>query len=167
MFEIGSEIMYGLNGVCRIVDIRNENFGEEERLYYVMNPLRDSDATIYVPVNNPKSVSRMKAILTKEEVFALIHSIPGEEMYDEKNSKIRKELFNQVLKGGDRTELIKLIKTVYNSKREREKMGKKVWVADETAMKKAEKMLYEEIATVLDLKYEEVQPFIRDELEQA
>lgn len=164
MFEINMDVIYGMNGVCRIVDIRNETFGEEEKLYYVLNPISDLDATIYVPVNNPKSVSKMKTILTKDEVYELIHSMPQEPIIQEKNSKVRKEIFTQIIKEGDRRELIKLIKTVYVQKKQREKEGKKVWASDETALKKAERILYEEFAVVLELHYDEVIPLIHSEL---
>lgn len=166
MFEIGADVVYGVSGVCHIADIRNETFSDEEKLFYVLNPLSDMGATIYVPVDNPKSVSKMKKILTKEEVYDLIHSMPDKEVFDEQNNKIRKDMFSQIIKNGDRNELIKLIKTVYAEKKEREKQGKKMWAYDETAMKKAEKILYEEIATVLDIKYEEVLPFIKREIDK-
>lgn len=31
MYEIGTEVMYGVSGVCKIVDIRNEKFSDEEK----------------------------------------------------------------------------------------------------------------------------------------
>lgn len=164
MFEIGAQVMYGVSGVCKISDIRNETFSDVEKLYYVLNPLSDLDATIYVPVNNPKSVSKMKKVLSKEEVYELIHHMPQDEIYQEENSKERKELFNKILKSGDREELVKLIKTVYFQKKEREKIGKKMWASDESALRKAEKMLYEEFATVLGISYDEVLPFIKEEI---
>ena len=167
MYEIGTEVMYGVSGVCKIVDIRNEKFSDEEKLYYVLSPISDMNASIYVPVNNPKSVSRMKEVLSKEEVYELIHSMPEREIYNEENNKVRKELFTHILKEGNRIELVKLIKTVYYEKKQREQQGKKIWTADETALKKAEKMLYEEIAAVLDLGYDEVLPFIKSELAHA
>lgn len=165
MFEINTEVIYGVSGVCKIIDIRNETFSDEEKLYYVLNPVSDKDAIIYVPVYNEKSVSKMKRVLTKDEVMALIHEMPQEEMIEEVDSKIRKELFSQIIKNGDRRELIKLIKTVYLQKKEREKAGKKMWVADETAMKKAEKILYQEFAVVLQMQYDEILPFIKRELQ--
>ena len=152
--------------VCKIADIRNENFSDEEKLYYVLNPLSDLDATIYVPVNNPKSVSKMRTVLSREEVYDLIHSMPEREIFTEENSKVRKELFSQIIKSGNREELMKLIKTVYYQKQKREKIGKKMWASDENALRKAEKMLYEEFAIVLGMKYDDVLPFIKSEIEK-
>lgn len=163
MFDIGAQIIYGASGVCCITDIRTENFGDEDKLYYVLNPFNDKDAIIYVPVNNPKSVSKMKPVLTREEVLDMVHSMPSTEIYEEENSKLRKELYNNIIKSGDRKELVKLIKTVHFQKGEREKAGKKIWAADENAMKKAEKLLYEEISFVMNISYDEVLPFIKAE----
>lgn len=165
MFDVGTQIIYGVSGVCDINDIRTENFGDEDKLYYVLNPINDKDAIIYVPVNNPKSVSKMKPVLTKDEVLEMVHSMPATEIYEEENSKNRKELYNRILKSGDRKELVKLIKTVYFQKGEREKAGKKIWAADENAMKKAEKILYEEISFVMNIAYDEVVSFIKAENE--
>lgn len=165
MFDVGTQIIYGVSGVCDINDIRTENFGDEDKLYYVLNPINDKDAIIYVPVNNPKSVSKMKPVLTKDEVLEMVHSMPATEIYEEENSKNRKELYNRILKSGNRKELVKLIKTVYFQKGEREKAGKKIWAADENAMKKAEKILYEEISFVMNIAYDEVVSFIKAENE--
>lgn len=167
MYSIGTQIIYGMSGVCNISDIRNENFGDEEKLYYVLNPLSDKDAIIYVPVHNPMSVSKMKPILTQSEMLDMIHQMPKTEMYAEANNKTRKELYNGIIKRGNRLELIKLIKTVYFNKKQREEVGKKMWAADEAAMKRAEKILYEEIAFVMNIKYDEVLSFIRTETEDA
>ena len=50
MLSIHDAILYGNYGVCRIVDIRRENFCKQNTLYYVLTPIDDPHSIIYCPV---------------------------------------------------------------------------------------------------------------------
>ena len=62
--------------------------------------------------------------------------------------------------------IIKLIKTLYLKKQEKAKEGKKLMIGDEKLMQEAEKILHQELALILDIKPEEVAPFITSELKE-
>ncbi len=166
MYEVDTNVIYGANGVCTIVDIRKEKFRGTERAYYVMKPMSDKESTIFVPLDNESSIAKIKPLLSATEVHALIQSMPGEEILWEDNDKARREQYAAILEKGDRKELIQLVKSIYSQQASREESGKRLWAIDENAMNRAEKMLYEEFAVALGIEPEQVLPYIMRELER-
>lgn len=79
--------------------------------------------------------------------------------------QLRKEKYNEILKKGNKVELVKLIRTLYLEKEKKKTEGKKLYVGDEKIMAEAERLLHEEFAVVLNIKVDEVLPFILGELE--
>ena len=166
MFCINDSIMYGNTGVCKIIDIRREKFDNEEILYYILKPVyRENDATIYCPVGNDKV--RLRKLLSAEEITELIQSMSHTEPEWIDNDHLRRQTFNEILKGGNHQELVQLIKTLDNHRENKIKEGKKFHLSDEKIMKQAEAVLYEEFAYVLNIMPDEVVPFIVDELEKS
>lgn len=65
MYEVGGYVSYRSDGVCKIIDIRKENFGVvgKDTLYYVLSPVSDEKSTFFVPVDNEALVSMMRKVL--------------------------------------------------------------------------------------------------------
>lgn len=70
-----------------------------------------------------------------------------------------------LIKNGDRTELIRLIKTLFKHKEKQKEAGKKIHITDERFFKDAEAILYDEFAYVLGISQNQVVPFIIEQLE--
>lgn len=167
MLELNSYVIYGDNGVCLVADKRKEKFAGVIREYYILKPQGNEGSTLFVPADNEDILSKMRSILSKEQILDIIHSLPGEEVEWEEDNKVRGEYYNEVFEKGDRRELLLLIKNLYNHKKERKEEGKKLWTIDENAMKHAESLVYEEFGTVLGIPKEEVVDFIISEVEKA
>ncbi len=164
MFHVNDYIVYGGTGVCKIKDICKKRFaGIAEREYYIISPVYEDSSTIYVPTDNLNVI--MRRILSVDEVYALIKSMPDEADIWIDDPQLREAEFSAIIKNGDRKELIKLIRSLYHNRMEQVKNGKKFHFSDEKLMKAAEKLLYDEFALVLDIKPEEVVPFILEEIE--
>lgn len=99
--------------------------------------------------------------MTINEVYSLINTMPHTESILIEDINLRKEKYTKILKSGDNKQLVKLIRTLYLEKVE----VKKLYVNDEKIMTDAEKLLHEEFALVLDIKVDEVLPFILGKLE--
>ena len=108
----------------------------------------------------------MKDVLSYDEIMDIIHSLPKENIDWVEDNKEREAMYDEIFSSGDRRELLLLVKSLYKHKQERKAEGKKLWTIDENAMKRAEKLVYEEFATVLNIEAEEVVPFIEEELER-
>ncbi|WP_368489824.1 CarD family transcriptional regulator [Clostridium sp. BJN0013] len=164
MYRINDIILYGIQGVCKIIDITEKEIEGKRREYYVLKPVYDSNSTIFIPVHSEKLVAKMRRILSTEEIYALIKAIPSESTVWIDNETLRREKYSAILTSGDRTALVRLIKTLYlHQKMQREK-GRKLHVSDERFMKDAERMIYDEFAYVLHIKCEQVLPFILEQL---
>ena len=91
MFQINDTVMYGVHGLCKIEDITMKEFMGSQKEYYVLKPISDLTATLYVPMHNEKLLAKMRRILSKEEVYQLIETMPQKETIWFKNENERKE----------------------------------------------------------------------------
>lgn len=162
MFQAGDTIVYGSCGVCRVVDVREETFGSVTRTYYVLDPVYDKNSTIYCPVDQEKI--KLRPLLTVEELHRLIREMPQAEDLWIDDDAARRGQFTDMLKSGDHAQMIRLIKTLYLHRCEKNEAGKRLHLADERVMHDAERLLYEEFAYVLGIQPDEVIAYICTEL---
>ena len=135
--------------------------------YYILKPVYSEGSTVFVPVNNEELTSKMKKILSLDEVKALIQTMPEMELIWIDNDNRRKEKYKEIIKNGNRNELISLIKTLYKHRESLGENGKKFHATDEKFLQDAEKILYDEFKYVLNIKEEEVVPFIIEQIEMV
>lgn len=128
--------------------------------YYVLKLINDAAATLYVPMHNEKLLGKMRKILSKQEVYQLIETMPETEIVWYQNENERKEQYKKIIEKGNHNELIGMIKAIYLQKLKREEDGKHLYISDERFFKEAEKMLYEEFQYVLNIKKGELLPLI-------
>ena len=166
MFKVNDTIMYGTQGICEIVEITEKEFMDTKREYYVLKPINDMSATLFVPVNSEKTESRMRAILSEREIHELIEAMPSEEANWIQNENERKEKYKRIIASGDHIELIKMIKALYFHKKKRESEGKHLYLSDERFFKEAERILYDEFQFVLNIKKDEVMDFIFSKIDK-
>lgn len=155
MFQVNDVIVYGTQGVCRIVGTEEKVMSGVKRCYYILKPVNDKGATIYAPTDNAHVLAKMRKLLTVEQIHGLIDSMPEETTPWIENESERKELYKQILSRGDHLELIRMIKAIYAQKKEREAMGKHLRMTDERFFKDAEQILYDEFQYVLELQGKE------------
>jgi len=164
MFEINDEVIYGLNGVCRIAGIGEKEICGKKKLCYSLNPVNDNKVNIIFPVDSTLARNRMRRILSKDELLEIIHSMPVADTIWVDDEIVRRRKFKEILLGNDRNALIKLIKTLYLRDKEKHQYGMKIRVSERSLMKDAERVLYEEFAYVLGIDVSQVLPFIISEL---
>jgi len=151
MFQIQDIVVYGSQGVCKIVGIEEQKTGGVKKSYFVLKPQDEREATFYVPTWNEKAWGKMRKVMTKEDVNALIDSMPGKTPAWIENENERKEAYRKILSGGDQTAVISMVQALYLHKKEREAEGKRLHMSDEHFMKDAEQLLYNEWQYVLNV----------------
>ena len=153
MYEVGGYVSYRSDGVCKIIDIRKENFGVvgKDTLYYVLSPVSDEKSTFFVPVDNEALVSMMRKVLSADEIIELIEKVSKREVQWIDEVKPRGVYFKQLLSDGDREELIYLVHTISTHIRAQDELGKRVYAADTNALKRAGKMLCDEFSMMIPL----------------
>lgn len=160
MFQINDTVMYGMHGVCKIEDITTKEFMGIKKEYYVLKPVSDSAATLYVPVHNENLLGKMRKILSEQEVYHLIETMPQKETIWFQNENERKEQYKKLIAKGNHSELIGMIKAIYLQKQKRESEGKHLYISDERFFREAERILYDEFRYVLNIKKDDLLPLI-------
>lgn len=166
MFQVNDMVLYGTNGVCKLVDIDERDCGGRMVKYYILKPIYASNSTVFVPVNNEKLTSKMRYVLTKEEIHAKIRSIPEGRQSWIADERTRKERFKDIVSRADTFELIQLIKTLLEHQETVTAKGKKLHVADERMLQEAEKMICDEFSYVLGIPREEVPSYIVNSMKE-
>ncbi|MDR1801492.1 MAG: CarD family transcriptional regulator [Lachnospiraceae bacterium] len=167
MLAIGEELIYGNSGVCRVAGIQDMTVGTETHSYYVLKPAYQASSTIYVRVDSDNLQSKIRRILSEDEILNLIRQMPFEDTIWESDDNKRRDLYKEILAGSDRIALVRMIKTLFLRSENLKSLGKgkKLHASDERFLKDAEKILYEEFAYVLDIKREDVLTFICRQIE--
>lgn len=167
MFQVNDTILYGTDGVCVITEIAKRKFGKTTREYYVLKPVYKDDAVIYVPTDSEKLLGKMRRILSAEEIYRLIRSMPEEGLLWVDDENERKRVYTDVIHSGDRRAMVRMVKALYLHQQSLRKAGRKFHTCDERFMKDAEQILYHEFAHVLHMEPDQVRPFILQQIELA
>lgn len=166
MYEIGSQVLYGVHGVCTVCAVESMRFGKTRAKYYVLEPLDQPGARFYVPVENEAAVNKLRPLLTKEALLELLHSdeVRNTPWIAEENQ--RKLRFRELINSGDRAQLMGMIGVLHRHKKAQTAAGRKFHQSDENFLNDAQKLLNAEFAQVFGLETREVNAFIVKELEK-
>lgn len=160
MFTINSILIYR-SRICKVSDIREENFGNKSKTYYILSPLFDDKNTIYVPFDNPELTSKMKQVITEQEVYSLIEYAGKESMEWIADNKERPVKFKDILENGSREEIILVLKVLKEHRERLLALGKCLHSSDEMLLQRAEKTIYNEFAYVLGIEPNKINEFLK------
>lgn len=163
-YKIGDMVVYGAHGACRITHVENRRVDKKEIAYYVLVPTNKADAQFYVPIHNAKAVAKMRKVLTREALTALLES--EERLHDSwlANENLRKDKYREMIVRADCTELVCMIRTLSQYKQEQQLAGKKIHLCDENFMRDAERVVASEISVVLGISQEDAGTVVRSAL---
>ena len=160
MYQVGQWIIYGGEGECQVEAIgplamRGAN---REKLYYTLAPAYRS-GKVYAPVDG-QVFSR--PILSRDEAEALVRAIPGmkPDVCREKNLRLLTAHYQNLLSSHQCEDLVQIIKAAHVRRQERRSSGAKPGQVDERFMKRAEDLLYGELAVALGMERDQVSDYI-------
>lgn len=161
MYSVGELVVRANEGVCRVSEIGHPDFQnpEEELLYYILIPVKNTKIKIYMPTE-PEPVG-LRRLIGKDEALELIRNwqeIPSIEIA---NLKLREQQLKQVLRSNDIYQLASVIRTLYIRERIRTEQGKKPGNLEKRYFQRAEELLYSELAMVLDVEESSIPDRIR------
>lgn len=166
MFSVGDTVSYGTQGICTIKEISEVEMGNVKNKYYILVPVYDQKATIYVPTDNQKLTDNMRRLLSPAEINKLIDVAAAQPMLWVENDPQRKEHCLAVIKSGDRTELMRLTYMLYLKREELKNSKKHFHISDERFLRDAEKLLHDEFAYILGIKQDEVSNYILNRIKR-
>lgn len=166
MFKVNDVIVYGSQGVCEIIGIDSKKIDGEIKKYFVLKPINNNSATFYVPTWNKKAWCKVRKVMAKKEIDALIDSMPDIKSIWIANENERKEGYRRILASGDQTAIISMVQALFAHKKAREAEGKRLHISDEHFMKDAEQILYNEWQYVLNVDTPGLMAYISERIEK-
>ena len=118
-----------------------------------------SSGKVYAPVDG-QVFSR--PILSRDEAEALVRAIPGmkPDVCREKNLRLLTAHYQNLLSSHQCEDLVQIIKAAHVRRQERRSSGAKPGQVDERFMKRAEDLLYGELAVALGMERDQVSDYI-------
>lgn len=164
MFQIGQTVIYGMEGACTIEDRKIMKVGRTRASYYVLRPVFRATSTVFVPEDNPALLSKMRTVISQEEIHAILQEAPLQELdwIDDPNE--RKTEYQKILAGGECLWLLRLIHALHEHREHLQRKGKYLRTADDQMLRDAEKLLHDEFAVVLNIEQREVPGYIRSQI---
>lgn len=167
LYDVDDYVMYRRSGICRIADIRRKEFdGAEGRLYYVLKPVFDSTLTLYVPVDFSEIAQHMRRALSADDIDAIIAETEQSQNRWIDDADERAVTFERILNGGDRADILWLVKALSLHKAELRKKDRRLGDNDKKALASAEKLITDEFAFALGIEKNEVVPYILGQIKK-
>ncbi len=164
MYQLGDRVLYGAHGVCCVQAFEERTVDRAKTTYYVLQPLDQPGARYLIPVNSPAVASKLRKLLSAEELNALLKSDAvrnGEWIADEGQ---RKQRYRELISSGDRAALLSMIRSLHIHKERQAELGRKFHLCDENFLRDAEKLLSAEFSLVLEIPVDKVGSYIADAL---
>lgn len=160
-FAVGDLIIYGETGVCRVESIEDLSFMGEVRKCYKLQPLYQS-CCITTPADNNNVF--MRPILSRQEAENLVESIPDIQPIDLPVAapRVVSEHYDKIIKSHDCSKLISLTVAIYHKRKGLIEQKKKLSAIDERYMKKAQDLLFGELAAALEIDKASVSGYIEE-----
>ena len=156
MFKVNDYVIYKRD-VCIILEEKLISNYE----YFVLQSTIDDSLKINIPKN--MSSKLLRHLNTKEDIEKLISKIKNIPLLDV-NSKNIEEDYKRCLRDETLESLITIIKTSYFRNQSRLAHNKKMTDKDKYYYELAEKFLYNEIACIYNITYEDAKKYVLDKL---
>ena len=137
--------------------------GAGEKEYYVLIPLDESTAKVFLPVDIAET--KIRPAMNKNEAWQLIKEIKSVDEALVENEKERERIYKEAINSRDPKRLISIMKTLYVRRQARIEAGKKTTAVDERYFKLAENQLHSELAFSLGVKKTEVNQIIQQNID--
>lgn len=162
MFQQGDLVVYGMHGVCRILGQETRRIDRSSVEYYILEPVKQSEDRYYVPTQNAAAVSKMRPLLNKEQLDALLSSSEISQNAWISDENQRKQRYRELITSGDRAALLSMVKAIHIHKDAQQAQGRRLHLCDENFLRDAEGLLSGEFSLVLGIAPGEVGAYIQN-----
>lgn len=164
MYQVGELLVYGVHGVCRVLDEEQRTVDRKKVTYLVLEPIGQEGAKFLVPTHNAAAMAKLRPMLQKEELEALLESPEIREEAWIADENRRKQLYRELIGSGDRERLLAMIQLILRHKEEQLAAGRKCHLCDDNFLRDAEKLIIGEISVVMEVNSEAAKTFLREKL---
>ncbi len=165
MYTKGDYIHHATSGLCRVEDVTTLEIDgvDKDRLYYRLCPVWSHGSTVFSPVEKARVKTRYA--MTREEAETLITDMPTIKTLWITEERARERQYKEALFSMDCRDWVKIIKTLYLRKQNRQAKGQKITAMDEQYLRKTEDLLYGELSLALGKKKEDMERYIIEQIE--
>ena len=164
MFQVGDQILYGIHGVCRIIGTEIKSVDRKKVEYFVLEPVEQPGARYYVPTGNQAALSKLKHILSAQQLDRLLESEEAKADCWIQDENLRKQRYRELIGSGDRAALISMVRTLHAHKASQLAAGRKFHLSDDNFLRDAEKLLNAEFSLVLGISAGQVADYILNKM---
>ena len=164
MYQVGDKLVYGVHGVCSVVDLEERVVDRKRQVYLVLEPVGQGGARYLVPTHNAVAMAKLRRMLSRGELEELLDS---EEVHTDgwiKDENQRKQKYRDLINSGDRAALVRMVYTLHKHKQAQLASGRKFHLCDENLMKDAIKLLNSEFSLVLNIEQDKVGDYVQNAL---
>ena len=164
MYQSGTYVIYGVQGVCRVVGTEVQRVNRKKTEYLVLEPVEKAESRFYVPTQNPAALEKLRPVLSRDEMAEILSSsaVRADCWIPEEN--LRKQRYRDLVSGGDRLTILQMLCSLYRHREEQLSAGRKFHQSDDNFLRDAERLLCMEVALVMDMSNEEARAYLRQQL---
>lgn len=164
MYKQGDKVVYGIHGVCEILEVVTRIIDRRKRDFYVLQPIGQTADRFFVPTDNAAALAKMHTLLSRDDIENLFNmnvDLDGIWISDDNQ---RKQRYRELISSGDRKVLVYLIKVLHIHRATQQAQGRKFHISDENFLRDALKLLSSEISYVLNISQPEATEYLKGKL---
>ena len=164
MYQSGTYVIYGIQGVCRVVGTEVQRVNRKRTEFLVLEPLAKTESRFYLPLQNAAAMEKLKPVMSRDELVNLLVSpdIRQGNWISEENR--RKQYYRELVTGYDRMALLQMLSSLYRYKDEQLAFGRKFHQCDDNFMRDAERILSVAVALTMELTVEEARHYLKEKI---
>lgn len=160
MYQIGQKIVYGIHGVCSIVDLEEKKIDKKTICYFVLEPIDQPGSRYYLPSENQAALAKIRPLSTKEELHTLLTSPLAENVWIPDENR-RKQHYRELVSSVNLKAMIDMIRCLRLHRRQQMEQGRKFHQCDENFLRDAQKILSTEICMVMEIPPDQVEDYLQ------
>ena len=166
MLQIGSQVVYGIHGVCCIIGTELRSVDRKKVEYLILEPNDQPGARFFVPAHNQVALSKLRPILKREDLELLLTSNSMDPDCWIPSENLRKQKDRERINNADCAALLSMIRVLHKHREEQLAAGRKFHLCDENFLRDAKKMLSSEISLVLGMQRTEAASYIEKKISE-
>ena len=160
MYQVGQKIVYGIHGVCCIVDLEEKKIDRKTIWYFVLEPIDQPGSRYYVPSENQAALAKIRPLSTKEELDALLTAPLAENVWIVDENR-RKQHYRELVSSVNLKAMIDMVRCLRLHRRQQMEQGRKFHQCDENFLRDTQKILSTEIAMVMEIPDDQVDTYLQ------
>ena len=166
MYGVGQQVIYGIHGVCRIIDREDKRVDKKNIPYWVLEPIRNPGARFYLPAESAVALSKIRPLLDAERLQTLLRPENIPDVWVQEDNR-RRQCYRQILSSVDFSQILGMVVALQQHRLRQEENGRKLHMMDDNLLQDGWRVLQMEVSVVLQIPAEQVARYIEEQYNEA